>query len=344
MLKKIKEAIKKNDRLYALARCIKNINDPEYIKLVRGYYEQQYYDAASILVHHYGDREPNKLIVGICNDTCYSGFCAMLLEVMSCLNCADIMGATPSVLWSTKTLYYEPGLEKETDNVFEYYFKPISDIKYSSIYAYKNVIKLHRSNDFCRDKAYENDGWFYSDNILKRSAFLYKKYIQLNDRTNGYISEQILNLVGEPRKVIGVHVRGTDYGIGLKGHPVKIQPAEHIKKVKELLISGKYDKVFLATDDLNAIEQFKKEFSDKLVYYKDAFRTDNDVGPHSTPSDRPFHHYKLGLEVLRDVYTLANCGVLICGLSNVSLAARYVNLALDRIFDEVIVLNNGINE
>lgn len=344
MFKRIKEAIKKNDRLYVVARCIKNINDPEYVQLVRGYYEPYYCDASSALIYHYGDKEPNKIIVGICPADYTCGFCALLTQTLFSLNFADNIDAIPSIFWSRDTHYYDPELNSETDNVFEYYFQPASDIKFKYIDSYRNVIKIFGPHNYFNDLDYGYDGIFQREYVFYRLAYLYKKYICLNYRVSQYISEQKATLFDDSDRVVGVHVRGTDFGVGLIGHPKKIQPLEHIKAVKELLKEGKYNKIFLATDDLNVIDQFEKEFSDNLVYYSDTFRTKNDRGPHSTPNDRPLHHYKLGLEVLRDVYTLANCDALVCGLSNVSLAARYVNLALDKKFDKVIVLNNGINE
>lgn len=344
MFKWIKEAIKKNDKLYVIARCIKNINNPEYVQLVKGFYERYYYDASSILVHHYGQEEPDKLVFVIHNDDCSYGFCALLVNALSFLNCADIANAIPTILWSKHTLYYDIELENKTHNVFEYYFDPVSDIPYDTINSYKNVSIFSDFHSFCRDKRYENDGWFYDGHMLQRYAMLYKKYIRLNDSTSLYISSQIGNMFSENDRVIGVHVRGTDYGVGYKNHPLKIQPLEYLNNVREIFSSGNYNKIFLATDDLNALEIFKKEFPDNLVYYSDAFRSDSDVGPHSLPSDRPLHHYKLGLEVLRDVYTLANCDAIVCGVSNVSLSSRYINLALDKRFNEVVVLNHGINK
>ncbi len=344
MFERLKKAIKKNDKLYVMARCIKNINDPEYVQLVRGYYEPYYGDASSALIYHYGDKEPNKIIVGICPSDYNCGFCALLTQTLYSLNFADNINAIPSVYWSKDTLYYELEFDSETDNVFEYYFQPVSDIKFRYIDSYRNVIKILGQHNYFNGLDYGYDGTFQREYVFPRLAYLYKKYVRLNYRTNKYISEQKAKLFDETDRVIGVHVRGTDFGVGLIGHPKKIQPSEHIREVKELLKLGKYNKIFLATEDLNAIDQFKKEFSDNLVYYSDTFRTKNDRGPHCTPNDRSLHHYRLGLEVLRDVYTLANCDALVCGLSNVSLAARYINLALDKKFDKVIVLNNGINE
>ncbi len=77
---------------------------------------------------------------------------------------------------------------------------------------------------------------------------------------------------------------------------------------------------------------------------EDTLRSGNHSGAHESISERPLHHYKLGLEVLRDIYTLANCDSLVCGLSQVSIAAQYINAAIGRKFKKVVILNNGINE
>ena len=74
------------------------------------------------------------------------------------------------------------------------------------------------------------------------------------------------------------------------------------------------------------------------------FRSDNHNGAQDTFSDRPLHRYKLGLELLRDIYTLANCDSLVCGLSQVSFAARYVNLAIGKKFGEVVIIDHGVNK
>ena len=60
--------------------------------------------------------------------------------------------------------------------------------------------------------------------------------------------------------------------------------------------------------------------------------------------DRPLHYYKLGLEVLRDVYTLASCDGLICGLSHVSCAARYIKSAKGEMFEDIKILDSGMNK
>ncbi len=142
--------------------------------------------------------------------------------------------------------------------------------------------------------------------------------------------------------MLGVHVRGTDFNRGFGGHPVAVTLDEYVAAAREEYSSGRYDGIFLASDDGGAVERFRAEFGGAVRYYDDVFRTSGDVGPHSTPSDRPLHRYRLGLETLRDIYTLAACRGLVCGLTNVSSVARFVNLAFCGEFERLVVLDRGI--
>ena len=53
--KRIKNIVKKSDRLYVIARCIKSIDDSNYRELVKGHYKEPS-DYTSILIeqdfHH----------------------------------------------------------------------------------------------------------------------------------------------------------------------------------------------------------------------------------------------------------------------------------------------------
>lgn len=354
---RIKNLIKKSDRLYAIARCIKNINDPNYLKLVKGYFEVC--DCTSVLLEHKGEKYPNKIIyhIGFCmpdnkktavRDT--SGFCALLRKTLLSMSFPDALGMTPVVEWGSKSVYYDSGMDSVTLNVFEYYFEPVAKICSDEVEDCKNVVDvtaLQRSmanSFFFMERASDMfASYCIEEREFERLSDLYKKYIHLNDKTKKYIDDQI-NEILDDESILAVHVRGTDFNLGTKNHPIAIMPEECLETVKQVYSEGIYKKIFLATDDENALELFKGEFKDKLLYYKDAFRTESHVGAHATLNNRPFHHYKLGLEILRDIYTLANCDSLVCGLSQVSFAARYVNLAMGRKYSKIVVIDHGVNK
>ena len=354
--KKIKSMIK-NDRLYAIVRCIKSINDPNYRKLVKGYYEVC--DYSSILIEHKGEKYPDKIIyhIGFCipdnkktaaRDA--SGLYGLLRKTLLGMSFPDALGMVPVVEWGSKSVYYDSGMDPVTLNVFEYYFEPVAKIRSSEVKDSKNVIDVtvyHYSmvnSFFFMERASDlYASYRIEEQEIERLADLYKKYIHLNDKTKKYIEDQI-NEILDDESILAVHVRGTDFNLGLKNHPIVITPEEYLETVKQVYADGNYKKIFLATDDINALDLFKREFKDKLLYYKDTFRAESHVGAQVTLNSRPLHHYKLGLEVLRDVFTLAKCDSLVCGLSQVSFAARYVNLAMDRNFNAVVVIDHGVNK
>lgn len=345
MFSYLKTKIKKSNKLYILLKSIESMNDPALNEMLRGYYESSTYDEAStMIVHHLGNKEPDKLVAGISIGAYGAGLMSNLRYTLLCLNWGEILGAIPTVMWSReKSMYYDKGMDSITNNVFEYYFNPVSKIKYESLNNYANVLFVPFWGLFGNYEDLKQNRWFYNEQILARCAYVYNKYIKLNDMTRSYIDEQIANLFKHAKRVIGVHVRGTDYALKMKNHPVMIQPKEHVEKVKELLKIGEYDKIFLATDDAGVIELFNNEFQNKLIYYTDTIRSDSIIGVHSTTNNRTLHHYRLGLEVLRDVYTLAQCDALVCGLSNVPYAARYLKMSMDKEYDNIIVLDHGFN-
>lgn len=346
--RKIREMIETNNKLYVIAKCIKKRNDPNFIKLLRGYYEDPH-DYISILAIHGGIKYSDKVVYHIKIyetdnekniERNHMGFAAALYLSLIDLNFSDYFGMVPVVEWGNTATYYDSSMDNVTKNVFEYYFNPVSSINYKEVKDCRTIIEKSSRNGFFFMK--HINGYDTEQDEIDKLGKVFKKYVHLNKTTRDYIEKNLKNILNNS-KVLGVHVRGTDYNVGFENHPKKIAPEEYLHKAKELYMSGEYDKVFLATEDVNALELFKKEFNSKLLYYTDVFRTGNSVGPHNTPSGRSAHYYKLGLEVLRDMYTLANCDSLICGLSGVSFAARYINIALGRPFREILVLNKGIN-
>ena len=122
---RIKNLIKSNDRLYVIGRCLKNINDPNYWKLVKGYYEIG--DSASVLIEHKGEKYPDKIIyhIGFCMPDNkrtvvrdISGLCALLRKTLLSMTFPDALGMFPVIEWGSKSVYYDPGMDPVTRNAF----------------------------------------------------------------------------------------------------------------------------------------------------------------------------------------------------------------------------------
>lgn len=335
-----KERIKKNDRLYVILKCIRNSNDPQLVSLLRGYYCQPYKSLTLILNTPRGAEKESIYYIDFgVDEPRTEGFCALLRYTISALPVADSLGLIPFVEWGKGVLYYENELEYETRNVFLYYFQPVSKINQIQgkqfVYWKPAHVENYRHKEWVLYQKLDEEMYYFAES--------YRKYIHLNKKTADYIEENIKSIICDYR-VLGVHARGTDFNIGFARHPKAITSNIYISKAKELFNTGNYDKIFIATEDVNLLNSFIDAFGEELVYYDDVFRASGNVMPHGTESSRTLHHYKLGLEVLRDVYTLAHCNSLICNMSHVSFTSRYINMALNRNFDELVVLDSGYNE
>ena len=341
MLKKLKELIRKNDRLYVIAKCILNNNDPNLFKLLNGYYEKNSNFLPLLITNCKELENTNELVYMIrygCDDVCTRGFGSLLMHTLIELEFSMLIKCTPLVIWGKNTRYYDEELEPYTKNAFTYFFETVSDI--SDVDIPKSYILMDNRHLFLN-----HNGVHYNatDDDIEYYASLFKKFIVLNKETEKYLYNQMKKIfVGN--KILGIHARGTDFKVGYVNHPTAVTSNMYIEKAKELFDNGKYDYLFLATEDLNLLNEFIAKFGNKLVYYDDVFRTSGFKGPHSMENERSLHHYKLGLEILRDIYTLACCDSLICGMSKVSITARYINRALEKNYDEFVLIDNGINK
>lgn len=186
--------------------------------------------------------------------------------------------------------------------------------------------------------------YFPNEGNIHLLAESFKKHMHLNETTQKFISESIKSLFKGNEKILGVHARGGDFNREFVNHPQHVSAEEYLETVKTEFASGNYEKIFIATDDENILKIFVGFFGNNLVFYDDVHRVFDDRGVHERESGRPMHHYRLGLELLRDVYTLVSCDSFICGLSHVSFMVRYVKESFGEQFNKVIILDDGINK
>ena len=95
------------------------------------------------------------------------------------------------------------------------------------------------------------------------------------------------------------------------------------------------NKVFLATDDNNILKAFIEKYQERLIYYKDVERSDGLRMSCYGEIQRKQHHYRLGKEIIKDVYTLAACDGLVCSASYVSYMARIVKMASGKSYQTI---------
>ncbi|MBQ8635111.1 O-fucosyltransferase family protein [bacterium] len=337
MLNNIKKYIKNHKKLNYLQRCIRRINDNAFVDEVLEIGK----NPLRINIQKLGDKNDGKLVY-IAQTMGCDGFFAELRYLLNELYFADKLGLVPVLTMSEKSSYAEKEPINGTTNPFEYYFLQPTDIsletaKKSFAVVEHNWIQKH----FIKADLGYKSGYAPIDEYFDVMSKLMKKYLRFNEDTKNKVCKVAKELIGDA-KTLGIHIRGADFKRHYDNHPNMVTIEEYATSVEETLKQHNFEKIFLATDDSEAIETFAAKFGDKLVYYKDVIRTSGDETVMKSEVDRPLHHYHLGLEVIRDSYTLSICDGLIAGLSNVSIFSRLMKQSEGLKYDYLKILDKGI--
>lgn len=334
---KLKDVIGRYPKLNFIQRCIRRAGDEAFVAEVLEIGK----NPLNIKIHRMGDKNPGKLVY-IAQTMGCDGFFAELRFILAELFFADEFGFVPVVQMPRNSFYAEKNEINGTTNPFEYYFEPVSEISLEQAYESSAVVEhnWHQRN-YMHQVLDMNSGYLPSEEYMVEAAKLVKKYIHLNcivkPQVNGAIDSVLENC-----KTIGVHVRGADFKRHYKNHPNIVTIQEYIDAAEEAMKEQLFERIFLATDDMEALEQFKERFGDRVVFYEDVIRTKDDETVMKSEVAREKHHYKLGLEVIRDVYTLAACDGIVAGLSNVSIFARIVKKSVGEDYSYKNYINKGV--
>ena len=332
-----KSFLQKHPMLNYLQRCFRRRKNQGFVKEVMSIG----YDPMRLNVVQLGQENQGKMIY-IAKTMGCDGFFAELRFLLDELYFADKLGLTPVLTMSDKSSYAEKEPINGTTNPFEYYFLQPTEV---SLKSAENSFAVVEHNwiqrDFIKTSLGFKSGYAPTDEYFDVISDLMKKYLRFNADTEKKVSEAAKELLGEGR-VLGIHIRGADFKRHYDNHPNMVTIQEYAESVEATLKEHNFDKIFLATDDSEAIEVFTAKFGDKLVYYNDVIRTSGDETVMKSNVDRPLHHYHLGLEVIRDSYTLSRCDGLIAGLSNVSIFSRLMKQSEGKKYDYLKILDKGI--
>ena len=206
----------------------------------------------------------------------------------------------------------------DTNNCWEYYFEQTQLIEGEPC-GYMNSLVSANIN-------YDNrDVFMYPQNFVSLKAKFYHSFQlkpYLVTLLNDYYEKNIKGKV-----TLGVQVRLTD----MKHYHNVSNVSSYIDKVKVILSERpEIQQIFLATDDATVIKTLKENINIPIICYEDMFRAD-ETKPHLHPYDRftdtrEHHRYKLGIECIQEIFTLAKCDYLLkADISSVSIIASILN-------------------
>lgn len=290
----------------------------------------------------YGLCNKDKIIYYINENNEKLGFFATYRHIIEFLYFADICGYTPVVNIGKNCAYYEDTILR-TNNVFEYYFEQPSDITINEVGHSNKVITSDNIHREMVELIFTGKRGQYDYN--KRYKYfmskIVSKYLKFNYTTQKFLDYGLQMLEFGQGQVLGIHIRGTDYRKKYNNHPIYITEEECFKIIQELLDKGQYNKLFIATDDQSILDKFINKYGKLLCYYSDVFRSSDMKSVAFHENDRDKHKYKLGLEVIRDMYTLSKCNGLIAGISQVAICAQINKMAREEHYKDIVIIDKG---
>lgn len=319
-------------------RCRIHCKEEEFRKLVL----EGYHSAECFELNSYGNEYRGQVVYCIEAFGHSVGFFAEFLYVLIRLYFAADRGFIPYINWGEDFLYYEAGGIDNEHNAFLHYFEPVSDVINCGSAAH--VLKAAEYHIADVASRLNTSGYAVTEEYMDALSNMAKRYIRYNAATKLFLEDGYHTLIGN-KKALAVHFRGTDYRRQYNNHPVFITIEQEIEIVRDIFNAKDYEVIFLATDEQEAVDIFRREFGEKLKVFEDTWRADGgDESVAFSHSDRKNHHYLLGLEVLRDQYILTRCEGLVCGISNLTLSARIMRKAwYDNDYEDMVILDSGLN-
>ena len=267
-----------------------------------------------------------------------NGFCAMVTSVLNCIRIAEEMNVLPVVYLGGDhgSYFFDPAVG---DNIWEYYFEAIGDTFLIKELVGREIrderalsIRNKKDLSFHLDPKDENYiSHFWVQDIPNDPAKWMKKKRRLGRKyVDKYVSvkKHILDKVDQFKEthfdseyIIGVHIRGTDFG-----YANAISPEQYFLQIDLHLtnINSSNWKIFLATDQTQFVDIFCEKYPEKIIVY-DSIRSSNHLAAFQTEGEK----YKKGEDVLIDILLLSNTDYLIKGASAVGEYALWFNNGLN---------------
>jgi hypothetical protein len=240
-------------------------------------------------------------------------FFSQFMATLGNLRYCEQNNKIPVVYWNKFNYYYQPeGYNGSTDG-WEYYFEPLSSLKYEP------GDQIHHS--------YVNPSGFFLPFRVGPEAYsqkykdicypLIKKYIKIKPNI-----QQKIDLFYEKnmkgKKNIGIHLRGTDKII----EATPIDPNIILNKALEISAQLKGEcNFFIATDDERLLNIAKAKLAKNVIHYN------SHISKTSFPVWIEYSHCKalLGEEILIESQLLSKCDYFIHTTSNVSIVVGFFN-------------------
>ena len=221
------------------------------------------------------------------------------------------------------------------ENAWEYYFKQKIDISVDDIYQKENVVI---PSMYIRPQKYAD---ILKGNTREQLNALYHKAFMLQDTIKTKAQEESRRLFSEVQgKVMGCVYRGTDYqSIRPANHYIQPELHTFIEMCKKYKEQWNCTHVFVATEDEEALEHFKEEFRDELLYTNQLrYRNTGDKFLAEIRNNRENDEYMRGEEYLIAILMLVECDYLLSARNGALNAALILK---DMDYEDIYIYDAG---
>ena len=236
---------------------------------------------------------------------------------------------------------YLPPEKLGKENSWEYYFEQPLRIGLDQAYSGENVI-LGIGDDPPSPIPPWNKIKFYEaqDTVTEEWRMLVKLgLLKVKPERMKEISALRQKLFAPNDRVLGVHLRGTDYLTGRGfNHPIPPPIEFALSTVVAKLQEWRCNKIFLATEDKEIVSVFKNVFRDFCVIIdKDYINHKPGNFVSATRIDRPNDHFLQGKEYLTEMMLLTMCNSFVTARCSGATGV----MMLSNMFENVYAFNLG---
>ena len=253
------------------------------------------------------------------------GFAGNIFIVLNALTYLKDNGTLFVDMETNECACTEKELLHDTNNCWEYYFTQTPIVPNESFAPMNSLLA---ANIHYGDKnSFMNPNDFMDLKKKFYHSFQLKPY--LVNLIDTYYTSTI-----KEKPTLGVQIRLTD----MKHHHNVSGIESYVNKINYILnLHKEITQIFLATDDSRVVHQLKSRVSIPVISHDNMFRAD-DVNQHLMPYDRfhderIHHRYNLGVECLKEIFTLSKCDYLLkADISSISIVSVILSENIKKVY------------
>jgi hypothetical protein len=227
------------------------------------------------------------------------GFFGNLFLTINGIRLCETARINAHPFWGRESPYFN---ETHGQNVWEYYFEPV-------VIPKPRHSKKTSTTIFYKPDATPISPCYPGKNIRETYAICIQQFVRLRKPIKDEI-EHLRKKLFNGKHILGIHARFTDTVAGFEDRSHH-RLTQYFDKIDHYSKTNPVDGIFVATDSLPALEQFRNRYNDKIIAL-DCLRSLNNISIHGHYDKGTLGDpYIKGLEVIRDAYLLANTSHLI---------------------------------